>query len=61
MDLCLYARNNGLPAEAGGRGGLEIEVVERVYEDIERKRRAAEYLRCATAARRELGRAPVDG
>ena len=45
LDLCLYARNQGLPAEAAaGATGLETEVVERVYEDIERKRRAAEYL-----------------
>jgi NAD+ synthase len=45
LDLCLYARNQGLPAEAAaGATGLEVEVVERVYEDIERKRRAAQYL-----------------
>ena len=45
LDLCLYARNQGLPAAAAAEAtGLETEVVERVYEDIERKRRAAEYL-----------------
>jgi NAD+ synthase len=45
LDLCLYARNEGLPAEAAAAAaGLDVEVVERVYEDIERKRRAAEYL-----------------
>lgn len=45
LDLCLYARNEGLPAEAAAAAtGLEPEIVERVYEDIERKRRAAEYL-----------------
>jgi NAD+ synthase len=45
LDLCLYARNQGLPAEAAAAAtGLEVEVVDRVYEDIERKRRGAEYL-----------------
>ena len=45
LDLCLYAHNQGLPAEtAAAATGLEAEIVERVYEDIERKRRAAEYL-----------------
>ena len=45
LDLCLYAKNEGLPAAAAAAAtGLETEVVERVYEDIERKRRAAEYL-----------------
>ena len=45
LDLCLYARNEGLPAEAAAAGaGLEREVVELVHEDIERKRRAAAYL-----------------
>jgi NAD+ synthase len=45
LDLCLYARNQGLAAEAAAAAtGLDVEVVERVYEDIERKRRAAEYL-----------------
>jgi len=45
LDLCLYARNEGAPAEAAAvAAGLPAEVVERVYEDIERKRRAAAYL-----------------
>ena len=45
LDLCLYALNEGLPAEAAAAAtGLETEIVERVFEDIERKRRAAEYL-----------------
>ena len=48
LDLCLYALNEGLPAEAAaGATGLETEIVERVFEDIERKRRAAEYLLAA--------------
>jgi len=45
LDLCLYALNEGLPvAAAAAATGLDTEVVERVFEDIERKRRAAEYL-----------------
>jgi len=45
LDLCLYALNEGLPVEAAAAAtGLDAEIVERVFEDIERKRRAAEYL-----------------
>ena len=45
LDLCLYALNEGLPADAAAAAtGLEADIVERVFEDIERKRRAAEYL-----------------
>ena len=45
LDICLYALNQGLPAEAAAAAtGLDAETVERVYRDIERKRRAAEYL-----------------
>jgi hypothetical protein len=34
-----------MPAEAAAAAaGLDTEIVERVYEDIERKRRAAAYL-----------------
>jgi NAD+ synthase len=45
LDLCLFARNEGYPAEAAAKAtGLDPEIVERVYADIERKRKAAEYL-----------------
>ncbi len=45
LDLCLYARNEGLPVEAAAAAtGLDADIVERVFEDIERKRRGAEYL-----------------
>lgn len=45
LDLCLYALNEGLSAEAAaGATGLDPEVVERVFQDIERKRRGAAYL-----------------
>jgi NAD+ synthase len=45
MDLCLYARDHGVTAaEAGAAMGLTAEQVERVYRDIDAKRRAAHYL-----------------
>jgi NAD+ synthase len=57
LDLCLYARNQGLPAEeAAAATGLDVELVERVYEDIERKRRGAEYLHAPPLLVAELDR-----
>ena len=45
MDLCLYALNNGLPpAAVSDAAGLSIEDIERVFHDIETKRRATAYL-----------------
>ncbi len=45
MDLILYGKNNGFaPAEIGKRTGLTAEQVERVFRDIEAKRRVTEYL-----------------
>lgn len=45
MDLCLYAHNNGVAAEdVAGAIGLKTQQVERVYRDIESKRRATRYL-----------------
>jgi NAD+ synthase len=45
MDLCLWAHNHHVPAaEVGEAIGLTAEQVERVYRDIEAKRRAARYL-----------------
>ena len=45
MDLCLYAKNNGIPPEeAGPVVDLTVEQVVRVYRDIESKRRFARYL-----------------
>jgi NAD+ synthase len=46
MDLCLWAYDHGTPAaEVGSVVGLGAEQVERVYRDIEAKRRASQYLR----------------
>jgi NAD+ synthase len=45
MDLCLYAHNHGLPPEAVAEAvDLSVEDVERVYRDIEQKRRTTRYL-----------------
>jgi len=45
IDLCLYARTNDVPvAEVGAALGLTEEQVERVFRDIDSKRRMAQYL-----------------
>jgi NAD+ synthase len=45
MDLCLYGRNHGVaPAALGAALGLTAEQVERVYKDIDQKRRTTRYL-----------------
>ena len=45
MDLCLFAKNNGVPIEQVAEAtGLTTEQVQRVYRDIDGKRRATEYL-----------------
>lgn len=48
MDLCLYGKNNGIPtAEVAAAAGLTPEQLDRVYRDIDQKRRATEYLHLA--------------
>jgi NAD+ synthase len=45
MDLCLWAHEHSVPAaEAAGALGFTAEQVERVYRDIQAKRRVARYL-----------------
>lgn len=45
MDLCLYGLNHGVPAaDVAPAVDLKPEQVERVYKDIEAKRRATKYL-----------------
>jgi len=45
MDLCLYGRNHGVaPAAVAAALGLTAEQVERVYKDIDQKRRTTRYL-----------------
>lgn len=48
MDLCLYGYNNGIAEEeVASAAGLSPEQLERVYKDIEQKRRSTEYLHLA--------------
>jgi NAD+ synthase len=48
MDLCLYGRNNGIaPEDLAGALGISAEDVERVYDDIDQKRRTTRYLHLA--------------
>ena len=45
MDLCLYARNHGVSAgEVATALGLSPDQVERVFRDIDQKRRTTQYL-----------------
>jgi len=47
MDLCLWSKNHEVPAEEVGELlGLSAEQVERVYRDIEGKRKVTQYLGC---------------
>jgi NAD+ synthase len=48
MDLCLYGHNHGVPAaELTTATGLRAEQIERVYRDIERKRRSTRPIHLA--------------
>ena len=45
MDLCLYGKNNGVPCQdVANAAGMASEQVERVYHDIDAKRKATRYL-----------------
>jgi NAD+ synthase len=45
MDLCLYGKNHGIPAaDVAEASGLKPEQVERVFRDIDSKRRSTRYL-----------------
>jgi NAD+ synthase len=45
MDLCLYAKTNGFAPDAVAQAvGLSPEDVERVFKDVDAKRRVADYL-----------------
>ncbi len=57
MDLCLYGKDHALPAaEVAGAVGLSPEQVERVYRDIDAKRRVAASLHAAPAVLEPVGR-----
>ena len=56
MDLCLYARDNEVAAtEVAAALGLEAAQIERVFKDIDAKRRAARYLHSPPLLVRETG------
>jgi NAD+ synthase len=45
MDLCLYGKNNNIPIDKVAEAvGLEEEQVQRVYDDIDQKRKTTRYL-----------------
>jgi NAD+ synthase len=45
MDLCMYAKNHGVPAgEAAAGVGLSVEQVKRVYDLIDSKVSSTRYL-----------------
>lgn len=55
MDLCLYGRNNGIPAPAvAAATGLTEQQVEFVNRDIEQKRRTTRYLHQPPALVRDV-------
>lgn len=48
MDLCLFGKNHDVPkGQVAEATGLTLEQLERVYRDIDQKRRATEYLHLA--------------
>ena len=55
MDLVLYGKDHGFsPDQIGGAVGLNSEQVERVFRDIEGKRRVASYLHAAPVLTQDL-------
>jgi NAD+ synthase len=56
MDLCLYGKNNGVPAEAvAAAAGLTLETVKNVWTDIDRKRSTTRYLHLKPLLAGEIG------
>jgi len=50
MDLCLYGKNNGVPPDdVAAAAGLTVEQVQRVFRDIDQKRRTTRYLHLTTS------------
>jgi NAD+ synthase len=50
MDICLLGKNTGVDkAEVAAAVGLSVEQLERVYKDIDQKRRSTEYLHLGPA------------
>ena len=60
MDIVLYGKDNGLSqGEIAAEAGLEPGQVERVFRDIEAKRRVARYLHAAPVLLEEIGGEPL--
>lgn len=56
MDLCLYGLNNGIASdEVAAAAGLTEFQLEKVYKDVEAKRRAARYLHARPLLAGEIG------
>jgi NAD+ synthase len=56
MDLCLYAKNNGLPiSQVVEATGLTPDQVRRVFEDIDTKRTTTRYLHMGAVLVEEVG------
>ncbi len=56
MDLCLYAHNHGISADAAAPAlELSSDQVRRVFKDIEAKRRATRYLHASPLLVEEIG------
>jgi NAD+ synthase len=54
MDLCVYGRTHGYPAASlTGALGLSVEQIERVYNDIDQKRRTTRYLHLGALVMKE--------
>jgi NAD+ synthase len=61
MDLCLYARNHDLePGEVAPVIGLSPEQVARVYQVIDRTRKATRYLHCPPLLSQSVPEVPDD-
>ena len=55
MDLCLFGKNNGYSCEeVGSAAGLTAEQVQRVYNDIDNKRRSTHYLHARPVLMEEM-------
>jgi NAD+ synthase len=55
MDLCLFAKNNGVPvADVAAATGLTTEQVNRVFRDIDQKRRTTQYLQLVPQLARDI-------
>ncbi|MFC1633204.1 NAD(+) synthase [Planctomycetota bacterium] len=60
MDLCLYGKNKGISSqEVADAAGMTREQVERVYHDIEAKRKATRYLHASPVLVEKIPELPV--